>query len=59
MVTQDIKRGHYSQVEGDGLKDMLRKHFDTEPEDGDEGWILLRFGALQPLSVKILSKAET
>jgi hypothetical protein len=58
MVNQDIKRGHYSHIEGDGLKDMLRKLFDTEPEDGDGGWVHIRYGALQPLSVKVLSKAE-
>jgi len=58
MVTQDIKRGHFKNIEGDGLMGLLREYFGTEPEEGDGGWIHLRYGALQPLSVKVLSKAE-
>ncbi len=58
MVTQDIKRGHFKNVEGDGLKNLLEEHFGTEVAEDDEGWLRVEFGALKPLAVRIVSKSE-
>ena len=58
MTIQDIKRGHYKNVEGEGLTELLDEHFSMKPEPDDEGWYHINFGALKPLSVRILSKSE-
>ncbi len=58
MTVQDIKRGHFKNVEGEGLKNLLEEHFGTSVEVDDEGWHMLAFGAMDPLKVRILSKAE-
>ena len=90
MVIQDIKRGHFTHVEGDGLKRLLTavvfghqinsgdlqelidrgadrvvameaarlEHFETEPEEDEDGWLHMRYGALQPLSLRIVSRSE-
>ena len=58
MVTQDIKRGHWRNIEGEGLRDLMEEHFDTTPSEDDDGWLRLDYGALRPLAVKMLSKTE-
>ena len=58
MTVQDIKRGNYKNVEGDGLKTLLENHFGTDVEVDDDGWHYVTFGALSPLGVRILSKSE-
>ena len=58
MVIQDIKRGHFTNVEGDGLKRLLKEHFETEPEEDEDGWLHMKYGALQPLSLRIVSRSE-
>lgn len=52
----DIKRGHFKNVEGDGLKDMLTEFFGGYQEDGDT--MIASFGAITEMKVKILSKSS-
>ena len=58
MTVQDIKRGHWKVVEGDGLKNMMEEHFASPVEVTDDGWHCVEYGALKPLRTKMLSKAE-
>lgn len=58
MTVQDIKRGHYRNVEGEGLRSLLEEHFGTRVEVDDEGWHIVVQGAMDPLKVRIVSKAE-
>jgi hypothetical protein len=58
MTVQDIKRGHWRAVDGDGLRSLLEDHFDTSVAVDDDGWHLVEFGALKPLRVKMHSKTE-
>jgi hypothetical protein len=58
MPKQDIKRGHYKNVDGEGLRNLLEEHFPGAVEEDDKGWLRVEYGALKPLSVKILSKSE-
>ena len=58
MVIQDIKRGHWKVVDGDGLKNLMEEQFDSPVEVKDDGWHLVEHGALKPLKAKMLSKSE-
>lgn len=58
MTVQDIKRGHYKKIEGNGLKQLIREHFGEEANEGGDGDLEVRYGALQPLRLRVLSKAE-
>jgi hypothetical protein len=58
MTIQDIKRGHFKNVEGEGLTELIDEYFGIRPEQDGEGWYHIDFGALKPLSVRILSKSE-
>jgi hypothetical protein len=58
VVTQDIKRGHWRNIEGEGLRDLLVEHFDTAPSEDEDGWLRIEYGALKPLAIKVLSKTE-
>lgn len=58
MTVQDIKRGHWRVVDGDGLKNLMEDYFDTPVSVEDDGWHLVEYGALKPLKVKINSKSE-
>ena len=58
MTVQDIKRGHWRVVDGDGLKNLMEDLFDTPVSVEDDGWHLVEYGALKPLKVKINSKSE-
>jgi hypothetical protein len=58
MTVQDIKRGHWKVVDGDGLKGLMKEHFDAPVTVDDDGWHLMEYGALKPLKVKMLSKSE-
>lgn len=58
MTVQDIKRGHFKNVEGDGLRTLLEDHFGTDVEVAEDGWHYVTYGALAPLGVRILSKSE-
>ena len=58
MTVQDIKRGHWRVVDGDGLRNLMVEHFDTDVNVDDEGWHMVEYGALKPLKVKMHSKTE-
>ncbi len=58
MTVQDIKRGHWRVVDGDGLKNLMEDFFDTPVSVEDDGWHLVEYGALKPLRVKMNSKNE-
>ena len=58
MTVQDIKRGHFKTVEGDGLRTLLEDHFGTDVKVAEDGWHYVNYGALAPLGVRILSKSE-
>ena len=58
MTVQDIKRGHWRVVDGDGLKNLMEDFFDTPVSVEDDGWHLVEYGALKPLKVKMVSKNE-
>jgi hypothetical protein len=58
MTVQDIKRGHWKVVDGDGLKGLMEEHFDTTVSVDGDGWHMVEYGALKPLKVKMQSKSE-
>ncbi len=58
MTVQDIKRGHWKVVDGDGLKEIMEEQFQVPVQVDDDGWHMIEFGALKPLKVKVLSKSE-
>jgi hypothetical protein len=58
MTVQDIKRGHWKVVDGDGLRNMMEDHFETSVDVDGDGWHMVEYGALKPLKVKMLSKSE-
>ncbi len=58
MTVQDIKRGHWKVVDGDGLKGLMEEHFETSVAVDTNGWHLVEYGGLKPLKVKMLSKSE-
>ncbi len=58
MAKQDIKRGHYKNIEGERLRELMEEVFETEPEVDGEGWHRVHWGALQPLAVMVESKGE-
>ena len=58
MTVQDIKRGHWRVVDGDGLRNMMEDHFETSVDVDNDGWHMVEYGALKPLKVKMLSKSE-
>lgn len=58
MTVQDIKRGHWKVVDGDGLKGLMEEHFNTPVTVDDDDWHIVEYGALKPLKVKMHSKSE-
>lgn len=58
MTVQDIKRGHWKVVDGEGLKDLMAEQFETDVEVTGDGWHRVEYGALKPLKAKMLSKSE-
>jgi hypothetical protein len=58
MTVQDIKRGHWRVVDGDGLRNMMEEHFGSTVDVDGDGWHTVEFGALKPLRVKMHSKSE-
>ncbi|UCC93081.1 MAG: DUF5611 family protein [Thermoplasmata archaeon] len=58
MTVQDIKRGHWKTIDGDGLKMLMEETFDSNVEVDGEGWHMVEYGALKPLRAKMLSKSE-
>jgi len=58
MTVQDIKRGHWKVVDGEGLEGLMEEHFETSVAVDDDGWHMVEYGGLKPLKVKMLSKSE-
>lgn len=50
----DIKRGHFKNIEGDLLRNIMEKHLDSVRQEG--GWLLGEYGAMRPIKVKVLDK---
>ncbi|MCU0798430.1 MAG: DUF5611 family protein [Candidatus Thermoplasmatota archaeon] len=56
MENYDIKRGNHSKVEGDRLNLLMMTVFgNCEVADG---WRISRYGAMQPIRAKMVSKKE-
>ncbi len=45
----DIKRGHFKNIEGGKLKEIMEKHFETVEEEGDK--LKSEYGAIDHLEV--------
>jgi hypothetical protein len=54
LQEQDIKRGHYKNIEGDKLKGLIEEIFGSVEMDGDK--YIVHFGALSPLTIWIKDK---
>ncbi len=54
MVEYDIKKGWYSKIEGDGLKELMKAEFGEVREEGD--LLVSSFGAMSRVEAKIVSK---
>lgn len=56
MENYDIKRGNQTKVEGDRLNTLMMSIFgNCEVMDG---WCISRYGAMQPIKAKMVSKKE-
>jgi hypothetical protein len=55
MMEYDVKKGHFKNLDGDGLKDMLTELFGGYQEDGDT--LIASYGAMREMKVKVLSKS--
>ena len=58
MVVQDIRKGHFKDIEGDGLKRKLEEAFGPGARSDADGHLVVSYGALRSLRVKVLSKTE-
>ncbi|MBN1390291.1 MAG: DUF5611 family protein [Candidatus Thermoplasmatota archaeon] len=56
MEKLDIRRGYFAKVEGDGLFELMKEIFGNCKED--EGWYRSDYGAMRPISIKVLSRSE-
>ncbi|UCF08376.1 MAG: DUF5611 family protein [Thermoplasmata archaeon] len=56
MQTFDIKRGHYKQLENEGLEKIMRETLGKVEKDGDK--YIANYGAMKPIAVWIKSKKE-
>jgi len=56
METLDIKRGKFKDIDGDGLPNKMKEIFGNHERDGE--WHVSRYGALDPIKIKILSNKE-
>lgn len=52
----DIKKGKYTEIEGDGLKNVVKEVFGSASTEGD--LVVASFGALDRLETKVLSKTS-
>jgi hypothetical protein len=56
MVVQDIKRGHFKNVDGDGLHNLLEAHFDGPIIRTADGWLETSYVALPVMRVRVLGR---
>lgn len=52
----DIKKGHFANIEGDKLRDIMSSVFGAAKVEGDK--LVSSFGAITRLEVKVLSKTS-
>jgi hypothetical protein len=52
----EIKKGHYSEIEGDGLKNITTEIFGRASQEGDV--TVSSYGALARVEARILSKSS-
>lgn len=50
----DIRKGHYSKLEGDGLKNVLTEAFGSAKEEGGR-WVS-SYGAINRVEARLISK---
>ena len=55
IMEYDIKRGHFNNLEGDGLGDILTEMFGGFRKDGDT--FITSYGAMTELRADVLSKS--
>jgi hypothetical protein len=58
VVVQDVKKGHFKDIEGDGLKRKLEGAFGVGATSDADGRLVVSYGALRSLKVKVLSSSE-
>ncbi len=56
MQTFDIKRGHFKNLENNGLENMMREILGDVHKDGDR--YVANIGAMKPITVWLQSKKE-
>lgn len=56
MQTLDIKKGHYKNIEGQGLEQIMIDVFGDVNKDGEK--FKANYGAMKPITVWIKSKKE-
>jgi hypothetical protein len=52
----DVKKGHYSSIEGDGLRNITESVFGKVGVKGD--MVTSSYGAIESLEAKVLSKSS-
>jgi hypothetical protein len=56
MQVLDIKRGHYQNIEGAKLEELMKEIFGSVDRDGDK--LVANYGAMQPITAWVKSKKE-
>ena len=56
MQTFDIKRGHFKNLENNGLENIMREILGDVHKDGDR--FIANYGAMKPITVWLQSKKE-
>ena len=56
MQTFDIKRGHFKNLENNGLENIMRETLGDVQKEGDK--YVANFGAMKPITVWLQNKKE-
>jgi hypothetical protein len=56
MQTFDIKRGHFKNLENNGLENIMRETLGEVQKEGDK--LFANYGAMKPITVWLQSKKE-
>ena len=54
-MKQEVKRGHYSSLEGDGLANIMSEIFGNVASEGD--MLVSSYGAIRKLKAKLLDRS--
>jgi hypothetical protein len=54
ILELDIKRGHFKNIEGDKLPNLMKEHFGNVKKDGEK--LISNFGAMKPITVELKGK---